>query len=87
MTSPNSLTKELVCRIVKEFSLDTVFRDLGILVATALANTIESRGLRPADYAELPDLADDLSERLMQELGRNPDTFALAFLTQLRNRG
>lgn len=87
MAAPNTLTKQLVSKIVKEFSLDNVLRDLGVLTATELANSIESRALRPADYAELPDLAEMISERLMQELGRDLEIFNTAFLSQLRNRG
>jgi len=87
MTSPSSVTKELVNKIAKEFPLEGVMRDFGLVVARELANFIEAHALRPADYADLPDLGEALSERLMQELGKNPDTFTQALAAQLRLRG
>ncbi len=87
MLGPNSITSRLVNAIVKEFSLDNVIRDLGVRAANELADNIQTRALRPADFAELPELAETLSERLMQELGKDPDAFNTAFLSQLRARG
>lgn len=87
MTSPSSISKELVTKIMKEFPLDVVFRDLGVACARELANFIEAHALRPADYAELPELGEMLSERLMQELGKDPQAFTTALLDHLRLRG
>lgn len=87
MIAPNTLAKEVVAKVVKSFPLDKVLYELGIIAARELANNIEALALRPADYANLPDLSETMSERLMQELGKDPDMFANAFLTELRNRG
>jgi hypothetical protein len=87
MTSTDSISRELVTRIVKEFPLEETLRDLGVVAARELANHIESKGLRPAAYAELPNLSEIISERLMQELGKEPQVFTDAFLVQLRARG
>jgi hypothetical protein len=87
MTSPSSISKELVTKIMKEFPLDVVFRDLGVACARELANFIQAHALRPADYAELPDLGEMLSERLMQELGKDPQAFTVALIEHLRLRG
>lgn len=87
MIAPNKITKDVVAKIVKEFALDYVMRDFGTIAARELANQIETRGLRPADYADLADLAETMSERLMQELGKDPEAFNNAFISQLRIRG
>ena len=87
MTSPSSISKELVTKILSEFPLDNVLRDLGVIVARELANFIEAHALRPADYADLPDLGDVLSERVMQELGKSPEAFTTGLVAQLKLRG
>lgn len=87
MVRPDQLSKNVVAKLVSEFPLERVLYELGVIAARELANSIEALALRPADYVDLPDLAEDMSERLMQELGRSPDTFSNSFLAELRNRG
>lgn len=87
LITPDSISKDLVSKIVKEFPLEAVIRDIGVVAARELANHIEAKGLRAAGYAELPNLSETMSERLMQELGKEPQVFTDAFLTQLRARG
>lgn len=87
MNAPSTISKELVTKILKEFPLETVLHDLGIVVARELSNFVEAHALRPADYADLPNLGEVLSERLMQELGKDPDTFTQALVEYLKLRG
>lgn len=87
LVSPSELSRRLVKKIVRELPLNNILQDLGAIVARELADFIDASALRPADYADLPDLGEVLSERVMQELGRDPDAFSEALRNQLRLRG
>ncbi len=87
MTSPSSISRDTVVKLVKEFPLDTVLRDLGVIAARELASFIEALALRPADYAGVEDIGSIVAERIMQALGRDSESFLGTFTAQLRTRG
>jgi hypothetical protein len=87
MTLPSTLTRELVTKVVQEFPLEAILRDLGTVTARELADYIETLALRPADYAGLPDLGSLVSERIMRALGKDSEVFLEALTTHLRLRG
>lgn len=87
MTTPSGLTIDLVKDILDKFDLAQIMKDLGLVVAREIADKIESVALRPADYADLPDLSAIVSQRLMHELAKDNETFANSLISNLRNRG
>lgn len=87
MVQPSSISHELVLKVVKEFPLDTIMKDLGVVVARELANYIEAMAMRPADYAEVEDLGTVVGDRIMQALGKDSQIFTDALRAQLRVRG
>lgn len=87
MVRPSSISNELVAKVVREFPLEAVLKDLGVVAARELANYIEAMAMRPADYAGMPDLGIVVAERIMQALGKDSEAFTDALTAQLRNRG
>lgn len=87
MIAPSGITIDLVSELLGTFDLEPIMKDLGLVTARVLADKIESLALRPADYANLPDLATLISQRLMHELAKDDVTFAESLVTNLRLRG
>lgn len=87
MIAPSGITIDLVTELLNTFELQPIMKDLGLIAARVLADKIEAMTLRPADYADLPDLATLLSQRLMHELAKDDETFANSLISNLRLRG
>lgn len=86
LTRPSKLSLEVAQQSVKSMPLDQVYRDLGAVSARVLADELESRALRPADYAALPELPKVVAKRLVGYLLRSEE-FARAFSEHLAARG
>jgi hypothetical protein len=85
LTRTSTLDRELADKVISLTSLDLVYRGLGTIAATALADELDRNGLRAVDFATQA-CADALRERLVDNL---PDSeqFCSAFIEQLRMRG
>jgi hypothetical protein len=88
LTKPSTISDEVVEKLVCELPLKQALKDLGAVAAREVANAIETVALRPADYADLPDLPEKLAERLVAALeGKGLECFVESFVEHLRNRG
>lgn len=87
LTAPSGITNGLVTDMLGEFELKPIMRDLGFIVAREIADQIEAMALRPADYAQLPDLAITVAQRLMHALALDDETFATSLVDNLKMRG
>lgn len=86
LVRPSKLSMELVQQVVKDMPLDGLYRSVGSAAASVLADELEKRALRAADYAVLPDLPKVVAKRLVGYLLRSEE-FARAFTEQLSARG
>ena len=86
MIRPSTLSLDIARQAVKEMMLDGVYRDLGAVAANALADELEARSLRPADYADLPELPKVVAKRIVGYLLRS-DEFARSLSENLAARG
>ena len=55
LTRPSGIDMELATQVLRQVQLDVVQRDLGAIMAREVANELERHGLKPSDFAELPD--------------------------------
>lgn len=86
LVRPSKLSMELAQQAVKDMPLDGLYRDVGSVAASVLADELEKRLLRPADYAVLPDLSKVVAKRIVGYLLRSEE-FARSFTEQLAARG
>lgn len=86
LTRPSKLSLDVAAQAVRAMPLDGVFRDLGAVAARVLADELESKALRPADYSNLPDLPKVVAKRLVGYLLRSEE-FARSFAEHLAARG
>lgn len=86
LVRPSRLSMDIAAEVVKVVPLDGVCRDIGSLAAGVVADELESRGLRPADYARLPELSRDVRRRIGKAL-KSSDVFDRAFMERLGGRG
>jgi hypothetical protein len=86
LTRPSALSMEVAAQAVKSMPLDQIYRDLGAIAARVVADELESRALRPADYASLPDLPGVVAKRITGYVLRS-DEFSRSFLQHLSSRG
>lgn len=83
---PSKLSFEVAQQTVRAMPLDGLYRDVGASAARVLADELESRSLRPADYANLPDLPKAVAKRIVGYLLRSEE-FARSFSEHLAARG
>jgi hypothetical protein len=86
LTRPSKLSMGVAEQAVRGMPLDGVYRDLGAVAARVLADELEARSLRAADYANLPDLPKVVAKRLVGYLLRSEE-FARSFSEHLSARG
>lgn len=72
--------------LADQVDLDGVLRDIGTIMARALADDLQQRALKPSDYANIEDLSVVLAARLAKALPKS-EAFARAFAEQLLMRG
>jgi hypothetical protein len=87
LVAPSALSKEVAAKVVAEFDLAPVLRDLAAAAAREVANKLDGVALRPADYAIMAELPDLVSKRIVQQLADDPSTFAKMFADYLQLRG
>jgi hypothetical protein len=83
---PSKLSMDLADQVVREMPLDDLYRGLGAVAARLVADELEKRGLRPADFANLPDLPAVVAKRVGGYLLRSSE-FSEAFIQNLTARG
>ena len=86
LTRPSKLSLDVAVQAVRAMPLDGLYRDVGAVAARVLADELEARSLRPADYANLPDLPRVAAKRIVGYLLRS-DEFAQALKQGLTARG
>jgi hypothetical protein len=86
LTRPSKLDNEFASKVVDGLELDAVFRDLGAITAREIADDMEQRGLKPADFAALEGLPEKVSKRIAENLGRS-EVFKRALCDHLKLRG
>lgn len=86
LTSPSSIDADIAKMVAKELDLDQVLNDIGVVAARQLADELEKRTLRPADYADIDELAATLARRLARNL-EGSEVFARALKKHLNLRG
>lgn len=86
LTNPSKLSQDLVSGIVKEMSMDQVFYETGRLVAGFLADEIERKGLRTADYASVEGVAKLLARRITRRI-QSSETFVDGLFEGMTQRG
>lgn len=83
---PSKLSLDIAREAVRGMPLDGLYRQIGVIAANTLADEMETRSLRAADYANLPDLPKVVAKRIVGYLLRSEE-FARAFSDQLTARG
>ena len=83
---PSKLSFDVAAQAVRAMPIDGLYRNIGAAAAQVLADELERRSLRPADYANLPDLPKVAARRILGYLLRSEE-FARAFSEQLAARG
>jgi hypothetical protein len=86
LTTPSELDLEIAGQSVKAMPLDGLYRDFGAVAARVVADELESRQLRAADYAALEELPRLVSKRIVGYLLRS-DEFSRSFRRHLAARG
>lgn len=86
LTRASTLDKELAEKSVEGLDLSRVFRDLGAVAARELADELERRGLKPADFSSLDGLPKRVSKRLLDNLAAS-EVFTKSFREHLAMRG
>jgi hypothetical protein len=83
---PSQLSMEVAQQAVRSMPLDGLYRDVGAVAARILADELESRSLRAADYADLPDLPKVVAKRIVGYILRSEE-FSRSFAENLSARG
>lgn len=86
LTRPSKLSMEVAQQAVRSMPMDGLYRDVGAIAARVLADELERRSLRAADYANLPDLPKVAAKRIVGYLLRSEE-FARSFSEHLSARG
>lgn len=87
LTLPSGVTREVASQAIEALNLAPVLRDVGLMLAREISDELERMALRPADYADLPDMPQLVAARLGAELSKAPTEFVEALLEQMRLRG
>ena len=86
LTRPSTISLEIAKQAVQAMPLDALYRDFGAVAARVVADELESRALRAADYANLPELPEVVAKRVVGYLIRSEE-FSRAFIQALSARG
>lgn len=87
LTKPTRADSVAVEALARDIPEEEFLGDLAILVAGILADHIEQKGLRPADYWRNESLPETLANRLSKALQSNPSDFSNGFRATLKGRG
>lgn len=84
---PSSTSVALATEALDNVNINAVIRDAAISMAREYANQLESIGLRAADYATIPGLAEKLALRIATQLVKIPVEFEVPLKQNIRLRG
>ena len=87
LTTPTEMDGKRAEVLIEAMPIDLLLRDLGIVAARQVAEVISMAGLRPADFAGIPDIPQALVAKLVEALVMGDDRFFGAFAAQLAARG
>lgn len=88
LTTPSDSDSEAAIKVIDEFTMDPVVRDLAILTAQHYGDVLQSKGLRPSDFSHLSDIPDKLFKALTKRLrGKGKPYFIEVFKEHLGYRG
>ena len=85
LTMPSDRDRDIAMSHLKELQVDPIVRDLAIIAAREVANLLESKGLRAADYADTTDMPQVVAAAVRKKIGS--EYFEAVFRDHLRNRG
>jgi hypothetical protein len=86
LTTPSQNDGRLAMAALEDTPVHPIVRDLAIVCAREVGNVLEQSGLRPADYAEVPDLPQVVLKLVKNAMGKG-DLFEMKFREYLRMRG
>lgn len=86
LTRPSGIDMELAAQVLRKVSLDSISRDLGAIAAREVANELDRHGLKPSDFADLPDFPLVVAKRIVARLTKSEE-FAKSFRQYLGMRG
>jgi len=86
LTRPSTISLEIAKQSVQAMPLDALYRDFGVVAARVVADELESRALRAADYATLSELPAVVAKRVVGYLMKSEE-FSRAFIQALSARG
>jgi len=87
LTTPDGVSRREALAAAEGFRLDGLMRDLGELAGRAVADELAAEQLRPADYADWPEVSARVRERLANRLAGGCALFDEALALALRSRG
>ena len=87
MILPAGVTKDLAAQAIEQIDLGPILRDFGVILAREIANELERMALRPADYADLPDMPQMVAARVAGELAAAPPEFIGPLIDNIKLRG
>ena len=86
LTSPSSIDARIAQAVADDVDMDQLAAAAGVVAARVLADALEQRALRPADYTDMPEVCKTMSDRLVKLLS-DSEAFQKAFYNALRMRG
>ena len=86
LTTPSQLSQDLVSKIVSEMPMSILMEQIGKLAAMQIADELERQGLKPADYARVPDLPKKMAKRISGRI-QGSELFLRGLVEGLTQRG
>ena len=87
MIMPSRMTTDQAETLVSKMSLAPVMRDVASVAAREVTNVLLLHGLRPADYADLPELPTMVAKKLVDTLNGVPEEFSNTLADTIRMLG
>ena len=81
-------SRQEAVQLISEMAVKSALKDMGTIASKAVADMLESSGLRPSAYGFLPDVTEAVVRRVLEALqGEDAEVFARAFNEYLGMRG
>ena len=89
LTTPTDDGRDQALELAKSMPPDLFLRDLAILMAKYMADMLEQRSLRAADYADMLDVPNELLKLIKSNVSKEDgrEYFTEVFLEHLKARG
>ena len=78
---------QMAAEVVADMPTAPVLQDMATIIARHVGTELLARGLRPADYVAIPELAQTVAKAVAAELAKAPDEFQAKFAAELRIQG